>query len=244
MLNFVLHSINLLDAQNDLMNPGKNLSTTTLLSAIMTMSFAGLAGGAAFASIGSDNATMNNNTTTTSNATASSSTGNNTTTAAASNKMMGVIASIQQDGNGNPAWITAGDWWLESDAPLIGGSNATGSTTTAEPHISNFTANLAMVSNENGTMFHTHKISNFNQTSVQHQGANSTTVNGTLTVSLREGPVNDVRGYIHITNDKIEFWVDPGATDNHFGPTAITGIVLQPEKTRQMGVGSTTTTLP
>lgn len=92
-----------------------------------------------------------------------------------------------------------------------------------------------MVSNANGTMFHTHEISNFNQTSVQHQGANSTTVNGTFTVTLREGPVNDVRGYIHIINDKLEFWVDPVATDNHFGPTAIAGIVMHPEKAMHMG---------
>jgi hypothetical protein len=28
---------------------------------------------------------------------------------------------MQLDENGNPAWITAGHWNLESDAPLIGG---------------------------------------------------------------------------------------------------------------------------
>jgi hypothetical protein len=83
-----------------------------------------------------------------------------------------------------------------------------------------------MVSNANGTAFQTHKISNFTQTSVTHQGMNSTTVNGTFTITLKEGPVNNVRGYIHIMNNKIEFWVDPVATHNHFGPTTITGIIL------------------
>ena len=140
--------------------------------------------------------------------------------------MSGVIASIQQDGNGNPAWITAGHWKIESDTPLIG-DNST------EPQVRNFTATLYMVSNANGTQFHTHKISNFVQTDVQHRGPNSTTVNGTFTVTLQEEPINDVRGYIHIINDKIEFWVDPVATDNHFGPTAITGIVFEPEKMRE-----------
>jgi hypothetical protein len=65
---------------------------------------------------------------------------------------------------------------------------------------------------------------------VTHQGPNSTTVNGTFTITLEQGPVNDVSGYVHVINDKIEFWVDPVATDNHFGPTTITGVVLTPEK--------------
>jgi len=141
--------------------------------------------------------------------------------------MSGVIASIQQDGNGNPAWITAGHWKIESDTPLVGDEST-------EPQVSNFTATLYMVSNADGTAFHVHEISDFVQTDVQHQGPNATTVNGTFTVTLQEGPVSDVRGYIHIIGDKIEFWVDPVATDNHFGPTAIQGIVLDPEKIRQM----------
>jgi hypothetical protein len=61
-------------------------------------------------------------------------------------------------------------------------------------------------------------------------------------VTLQEGPVNNVRGYIHIINDKIEFWVDPVETDNHFGPTTVTGIVT-PEKIGHMkGEGNTTMT--
>jgi hypothetical protein len=138
--------------------------------------------------------------------------------------MMGVIASIQRDENGNPAWITAGRWNLESDVRLIGGGNET------EPHVTNFTATLYMVKNADGRDFHQHQISNFAQTSVTHQGANSTTVNGTFTITLAGGPVNNVRGYIHVINDKIELWVDPVATNNHFGPTTITGIVLNPER--------------
>jgi hypothetical protein len=34
-----------------------------------------------------------------------------------------------------------------------------------------------------------------------------------------------------VINDKIELWVeDPVATNNHFGLTTITGIVLNPER--------------
>jgi hypothetical protein len=139
-----------------------------------------------------------------------------------------VIASIQLDENGNPAWVTSGHWNLESDIPLIGtGGDVVVET---EPQVSNFNATLYMVSNADGTALHPHQVSDFVQTGVLHEGPNSTTVNGTFTITLEEGPVEDVNGYIHIINDKIEFWVDPVATDNHFGPTTITGIVLNPER--------------
>jgi hypothetical protein len=166
-----------------------------------------------------------------------------TTTTALSNpsNMMGVVASMQLDQNGNPAWITAGHWNLESDAPLVGAS----SNNQTEPHISNFSATLYMVKNADGRDFHQHQVSNFRQESVTHEGGNSTTVNGTFTITLQQGPVDNVRGYIHIVNDKIEFWVDPVATENHFGPTTITGIVLNPERFSEMmgqQQGSTTAT--
>ncbi|MDQ4067046.1 MAG: hypothetical protein M3114_05620 [Thermoproteota archaeon] len=144
-------------------------------------------------------------------------------TPANASKMNGVIASMQLDENGNPAWITSGHWNLESDVPLIGGDVET------EPQVSNFSATLYMVSNADGTALHPHEVSDFVQTAVLHEGPNSTTVNGTFTITLQEGPVENVNGYVHIINDKIEFWVDPVATDNHFGPTTITGIVT-PER--------------
>jgi hypothetical protein len=164
---------------------------------------------------------------------------NNATTATAgTSQLMGVIASIQLDASGRPAWITSGNWMLQSDAPLVG--NTTGNTT-AQPHITNFHATLFMVSNENGTAKHTHDVSNFKQTNVIHQGANSTTVNGTFTVTLREGPVDNVRGYIHIQNDKIEFYLDPNTTQNHFGPTSMIGIVLTPQEFSRMTQSATMT---
>ena len=159
-------------------------------------------------------------------------TGTTTTTTASSNpsNMMGVIASMQLDQNGNPAWITAGHWNLEPDAPLVGAS----SNNQTEPHISNFSATVYMVKNADGRDFHQHQVSNFKQESVTHEGANSTTVNGTFTITLQQRPVDSVHGYIHIINDKVEFWVDPTTTENHFGPTTITGIVLSPERFSEM----------
>lgn len=199
-----------------MMTISKRTASTMILSATLLVAIASTVGLAATAFAQMDNnATMTETTTPASSSSAS--------------KMMGVIASIQRDENGNPAWITAGHWNLESDAPLIGGSDVQ-----TEPHVTNFSATLDMVSNADGTAQHTHQVSDFTQTGVLHEGPNATTVNGTFTVTLREGPVENVNGYIHIVNDKMEFYLDPAATDNHFGPTTITGIVLSPERFSDM----------
>jgi hypothetical protein len=193
--------------------------------------------------IGTVFASMENATTTSDSSTSViGTTGETPAPSAPSNasKMNGVIASIQLDENGNPAWITSGHWNLESDIPLIGGDVQT------EPQVSNFSATLYMVSNADGTGLHPHQVSDFVQTAVLHEGPNSTTVNGTFTITLQEGPVENVNGYIHVIDDKIEFWVDPVATDNHFGPTTITGIVIPERFGDMMGGGGhegmTTTT--
>jgi hypothetical protein len=195
------------------------ITPTSILSAILLLSTTSIVGGLTETSF----AQTDNNATT-------STTGTETTTASSNaSKMMGVIASMQLDENGNPAWITAGHWTLDSDAPLVG-SGASSGNQTAEPQINNFNATIYMVKNEDGRDFHQHQISNFRQAAVTHQGANSTTVNGTFTITLQQGPVDNVNGYIHVINDKIELWVDPVASDNHFGPTTITGMVLSPER--------------
>src|SRR5215207_2582107 len=189
-----------------------SITAALLVTAIASIGFAGEAEQYAFGSV--DDSAMTNDTT---GATTAAETAPN------ASKMNGVIASIQLDENGNPAWVTSGHWNLESDAPLIGAEIET------EPQVSNFSATLYMVSNADGTALHPHEVSDFAQTAVLHEGPNATTVNGTFTITLQEGPVENVNGYIHIINDKIEFWVDPAATDNHFGPTTITGIVT-PER--------------
>ena len=71
-----------------------------------------------------------------------------------------------------------------------------------------------------------HKIYNFNQSSVTQLGDDSTMFNGTMTITLREGPVENDSGYIQLLDDSIAIWVDPRAVDNHFGPTPIHGMVL------------------
>jgi len=164
-----------------------------------------------------ENLSLENNTETiTANTTFSSATKSET--------IVGMIASIQLDNKGHPAWITTGHWRLQSDGPLMIGANSDIATRT-QSNITNFAAVLYMVSKANGTAFHTHEISNFTQISVTHRDRNSITVNGTFNIIMAGGPVKNVPGYIEIMNNKIELWLDPISTHNHFGPTTITGIV-------------------
>jgi hypothetical protein len=59
-----------------------------------------------------------------------------------------------------------------------------------------------------GNVLHEHEISNFTQNSVSHTGDAITTFNGTFSVSMREGIVNNVPGYIQFTGDLVSIWLD------------------------------------
>ncbi|MDQ4100650.1 MAG: hypothetical protein M3115_00465 [Thermoproteota archaeon] len=146
------------------------------------------------------------------------------------NTLQGVISSIQIDDETTPAWITAGEWTLTSDRPLF--NNANNNTGSAEAQILGFDAILYMVSYANGTGFHKHTISNFSQTEVVYEGANSTTINGTFTITDADGVAQNVEGFISLWNDKISIFVDPTEIQDHFGPRPIAGmILLPPERT-------------
>ena len=50
--------------------------------------------------------------------------------------------------------------------------------------------------------------------------ANTTIFNGTSTITLKDGPVNDVQISIRLMDDSaVSIWVDPSKTDKHFGNT-------------------------
>ncbi|MDQ3848288.1 MAG: hypothetical protein M3261_04955, partial [Thermoproteota archaeon] len=136
--------------------------------------------------------------------------------------LRGEIGSIQAAHEGTFAWSTAGDWMVQLDGPLEG---------RAEPKIQSFNATIHMVRLD-GNVLHEHRIYNFNQSSVAQVGDDMTTFNGTMTVTLREGPKENVAGYIQFLGDSIAIWVDPRAVENHFGPTPIHGMVL-PEQEGQ-----------
>lgn len=125
----------------------------------------------------------------------------------------GAIASLQNE-QGAPAWITSGTWRLaiqQSDDLSI--------------KVATFKASFAMVRLD-GTAGHRHTITNFE---VSSWSADDTakTFEGTVTVSLRDGPMKDVPVKITIMNDaSVSIKIDP-AVVNHFGDTAIYGTVAR-----------------
>jgi hypothetical protein len=143
-------------------------------------------------------------------------------------KMFGVISSIQNDENGEPAWLTTGYWTMTNG---IGSSNA---TETAGTEITDFYAGFQMIMLD-GTAGHTHEIYDFAQEGDSTTEGNVTMVTGTSTVTMREGPVEDVDTEITISEGRvIAISLDQEALENHFGDTPIYGIVITPEMIQHM----------
>jgi hypothetical protein len=149
------------------------------------------------------------------------------------NHKWGMISSIQNNEQGQPAWIVAGHWMLEMASQ---NDTATSDTTGGISNIAGFNAMLHMVM-LNGSAMHSHEISNFTQVgdATFNGDTNSTTITGTATITMREGPVEDVQTTIEIAQDKvIAISPDPAALENHFGDTPIYGVVVSPEMIAQM----------
>jgi hypothetical protein len=152
-----------------------------------------------------------------------------TTTGGGGNKLAGIIASLQLAPDRlAPEWVTAGYWELDSDMPLFGGTNET------EPTVTDFNAIVEMVRLADGTALHTHTFSDFRQSNVAHRAENTTTINGTMTVTLQQGPVENVPVFITLQNNLISIGIDPGVTESHFGPTPISGMILAPEHLQEI----------
>jgi hypothetical protein len=149
------------------------------------------------------------------------------------NHKWGMISSIQNDEQGQPAWIVAGHWMIEMASQ---NDTSTSNTTGGISNIASFNAILHMVM-LNGSAMHNHEISNFTQTgdATFDSNTNSTTITGTATVTMREGPVPNVPITIEIAQDKvIAITPDAATLQNHFGDTPIYGIVVSPEMIQEM----------
>ena len=175
-----------------------------------------------------DTDTATTTTTTTDNATEGTTTaGDNATTS--TNKVAGIVASLQLAPDRlAPEWVTAGYWELDSDGPLLGGNNET------RPTVTNFDGIVEMTHLADGTALHSHTFSDFRQSDIVFTAENTTTINGTMTVTLEEGPVENVPVYITLQNNLISIAINPAVTENHFGPTPISGIILAPEHLQQI----------
>ena len=124
----------------------------------------------------------------------------------------GSINSTQYDENGVKAWILEGGWTF-TDLNSSSASSAFGAT--------------MYMTKPDGSAQHTHKISDFKTTENPSTIDNTTTYNGTATISMKDGPVNDVPISIKINdNGKVSIWIDPESVDNHFGTNPIDGTLL------------------
>jgi hypothetical protein len=152
------------------------------------------------------------------------------------NSLKGDFASIQNNEEGVPAWIVAGNWTMNLSAPLQNSSSSSSVNATS------FDGLMRMVL-FNGSAMHEHQLYNFSQTtSAYNATSNSTTFDGTITVTLRDGPHPDVPTSIEIWQDNvISVWLDPASVDNHFGDTQIFGTVWKHAESTGGSQNTTTT---
>lgn len=137
-------------------------------------------------------------------------------------RAIGTISSIQNNETGKPGWILSGTWELLIPKPLkINQTNPSDATP--------FTAIFEMVKTD-GTMRHTHAVSDFNLTGSQANN-NALVLTGKATVLMNEGPVKNVPVSLSIVDqDALKLWIYPSVPstevkDNHFGNTPIYGLV-------------------
>ncbi len=137
-------------------------------------------------------------------------------------RAMGTIYSLQNNETGEPSWILSGSWELLIPKPLkINQTNPSDATP--------FSAIFEMVKTD-GTMRHTHTVSDFNLTGSQANN-NALVLTGTATVLMKEGPVKSVPVSLSIVDqDALKLWIYPSVPspeikDYHFGKTPIYGLV-------------------
>jgi hypothetical protein len=148
----------------------------------------------------------------------------------------GTIAGLQNDENGNPTWIVSGIWKgslsMGNDTQGIGGNqtnstsaavNATSTTGGSQNATFNSKFNMVMT---NGSAMHDHEIYNFELASMSNPNNTTSVFNGTATITMRQGPVENVPVSIkRIDNNVISIWADPTMINNHFGNTPIFGTI-------------------
>jgi hypothetical protein len=129
-------------------------------------------------------------------------------TSMASGQPSGTVASIQNGGNGQPAWIVSGGWDfknINSSSPAF-----------------NSTFHMVML---NGTAPHMHHISDFKMTGSPTKSGMATTYNGTATVVMKGMAMSSVPISIKLMGHAMSLWIDPSKVMNHFGNTPVYGYV-------------------
>ena len=121
--------------------------------------------------------------------------------------LKGALTSIQNNENNTPTWIVSGVFRMDN-------------LNTTSPILN---ATFYMMKTD-GTASHTHTISDFKLVGDPVVNANATIFNGTSTITMKDGPVNDVPISVRLMDESaVSIWLDPSKTDKHFGNTVIYG---------------------
>jgi hypothetical protein len=156
----------------------------------------------------------------------------------------GTIASLQNDQNGNPTWIVSGYWKgsLTMDNKTEGRGVGTGNQTTTNNDTANTNSTAATADNlttarfnamfnmvmTNGSAMHKHAIYNFKLMNMSNPNNTTSVFNGTATITMKEGPVDNVPVSIkRIDDNVISISADPAKLNNHFGNTPIYGTIMK-----------------
>jgi hypothetical protein len=133
----------------------------------------------------------------------------------------GIIASLQNDENGNPIWIVSG---LYKASLSMNNKTQDGAATGSLPNATvDSKFNMVMT---NGSAMHDHEIYDFTLTDMSMPNNSTTVFNGTATITMRQGPVSDVPVSIRaMENNAVSIWVEPTKIQNHFGNTPIFGTI-------------------
>ena len=130
--------------------------------------------------------------------------------------VFGAISSIQNNNQGKPGWVLSGHWFTN----IINKTKDSFNQTNPAKFDSWFYMSML-----DGSAMHKHTISNFSLSDISSQG-NTTSYKGTVTITLKEGPVKGVPIEIKVMNNHvITLSLDATKTNKHFGDTPIYGII-------------------
>ena len=120
----------------------------------------------------------------------------------------GVFNHTQTDSSGNTTWINSGNWSMT-------GINSSSPSLTA----------IIEMAKPNGTAGHEHEINDFKLVGSPVIENQTIHLNGTSTITMRDGPVTNEPTVIALSREKIDIYFDPENINNHFENQSISGIV-------------------
>ena len=141
----------------------------------------------------------------------------------------GHILGVQNNGQDNTTSLLFGTWKSNLNKQTNSETNNASSI---------FNAAIEMTKPD-GTMKHTHALTNFVLSNSSNTNSNTTVYNGTSNISLKEGPVNAIPTGIKVVNKGVlSIWLNPESVKDHFGDDWVYGIVSNTSDFRPMGFWS------